>query len=103
MIMVNDIFTLATALAVGMAVGLLNFAGMWSTIHYLPIIKYPSALIMLSYIIRMAIVLATFYFIMDGRWERLLVCLVGFFIVRRVLVKRFLPEGYKMKMTYHSK
>ncbi|MCF6148297.1 MAG: ATP synthase subunit I [Candidatus Kuenenia sp.] len=99
--MINNIFTLATSFVVGMAMGILNFAGMWSTIHYLSVVKYPSVLIALSYTVRMAIILATFYFVMDGRWEKLLACMVGFFFVRRVLIKRFLPEGFKR--TYHSK
>jgi len=95
--MIGEIFFIAISLVVGVAIGIINFAGMWSTIHYLSQVKHPAILMMLSFIVRMAIIMTTFYFVMDGRWERLIACMVGFFLVRRVLMKRFLPERYHSK------
>ena len=36
----------------------------------------------------LAVVVVGFYFVMDGRWERMLACLAGFIMVRLILVSR---------------
>jgi len=41
-----------------------------------------------SYLVRTLVVVAAFYFIMDGHLIRLLVCLVGFILARTILVRR---------------
>ena len=45
-------------------------------------------LVMASFVVRTAVVVVGFYFVMDGRWERMLACLAGFIMVRLILVSR---------------
>jgi len=76
----------------GIGLGLFYFGGLWLTIRALPTNRRPMLLIAGSYIGRTAVVLAGFYFVMGGRGERILACLVGFMLVRFVLVSRLRPE-----------
>jgi F1F0 ATPase subunit 2 len=46
---------------------------------------------LVSLMIRLGVTLAGFYLVMAGRWERLLACLVGFLLMRTVLVRRLGP------------
>lgn len=41
-----------------------------------------------GFILRVTVVTAGFYMVMDGRWERLLAALLGFVLVREVMVRR---------------
>ncbi len=41
-----------------------------------------------SFALRMALVLAGFYLVMQGQWERLAVAMVGFLLVREILLRR---------------
>ncbi|MDR4508077.1 MAG: ATP synthase subunit I [Candidatus Brocadiaceae bacterium] len=89
--MIYMVFFIFVALAVGMVLGIINHAGIWCTIHHLSTVKYPAIVLMISYIVRMGMILTTFYLVMDNKWERLIACVVGFFIVRNVLIRRFRP------------
>lgn len=77
---------------VGMALGILNYAGLWFTAQSLSATKRPTLLILVSFVVRTCITLFVFYLVMEGRWERLIACTVGFFLVRHILVRRLRPE-----------
>ena len=76
----------------GMGLGLFYFGGLWLTIRQLPTCRWPVPVLLGSYVGRMAVVLVGFYFVMGGRWERVLACLVGFMMARFLLVARLRPE-----------
>lgn len=79
---------LAMAWAAGMGLGLFYFGGLWLTVRQLPTRRYPVPLFLGSFVGRTAVVVAGFYFVMGGHWERVLACLAGFIMVRQVLVSR---------------
>ena len=81
----------------GIGLGAFYFYGLWLTVRKLPTARRPLRLSLLSLFGRLAVVLAGFYFVMGGRWERLIVSLVAFLGVRTVLVRRWGPERSDLK------
>ncbi|KJS18420.1 MAG: hypothetical protein VR69_00935 [Peptococcaceae bacterium BRH_c4b] len=82
---------LLAAFVAGTGLGLFFFGGLWLTVQLLPISRRPGLLTVTSVILRMGISLIGFYLVMGGRWERLLVCLAGFVLVRYILIRRTGP------------
>lgn len=80
------------ALSGGILLGTFYFGGLWLTVRSIPGARSPALLTMGSYMSRMLITLAGFYFLMGDRLESLLVCLVGFLLARYVLFKVLRPE-----------
>lgn len=80
------------AFAAGLAFGLFFFGGLWLTVRRLPASRCPVLLLLASFAIRTAVAVVGFYFVMGGRWERALACLVGFLIMRFVLTARLRPD-----------
>jgi F1F0 ATPase subunit 2 len=82
----------ALALLAGVALGLFYFGGLWLTVQRVTTSQRPELLTLGSFVLRMAVTLAGFYWVMDGRWERLVACLAGFFVMRSLLVRRWKPQ-----------
>lgn len=77
------------SLIIGLALGFLFFSGLWKTLQYLPVTRNPSVLLMGSAIIRIGVViLGFFYLVMEGHWDRLMVGLLGFLVMRTLLARR---------------
>ena len=72
----------------GIGLGGVYFAGLWETIRKLPDVEKPVRRIALSYALRMTFVLSGFYFVMQGEWERLAAAMVGFLLMRELLLRR---------------
>ena len=91
--------TLLVPFILGSLIGLLYFTGLWQMVQRLPDAQTPLRILLLSYMGRMTLTLGGFYVIMDGAWERLAAAMVGFLILRTLLVRRFgripgsSPEG----------
>ena len=83
-----DWFYLAASLATGVMLGLLYFGGLWLTMRSLPAVRYPALVALGSFFTRTALLLAAFYLVMDGHWERLGACLTGFVVARNLVVRR---------------
>jgi len=83
---------MALSFAVGACLGVFYFGGLWLTVRQLPSARRPAVLSLCSFFGRLGVVLLGFYLVMGGQWQRLLVCLVGFFVVRVILVRRWGPE-----------
>jgi F1F0 ATPase subunit 2 len=88
----NDFLFLALALAAGVGLGIFYFAGLWLTVRKLPTTPRPVFFSLSSFFARLVVVILGFYFVMNGRWLRLLVCLFGFLCARFVLVRVWGPE-----------
>jgi F1F0 ATPase subunit 2 len=88
--MMNETLTLILAGAAGVVLGAVFFAGLWWTVRRGVASPQPALWFLGSALVRTAVALAGFYFIADGRWQRLLVCLLGF-LVARMLVMRLVP------------
>lgn len=87
------------SLIAGTALGLLYFGGLWLTVERLPKSSLPALLTMGSFLVRTGIVILGFYYIMEGRLERLLVAMVGFLITRIFLVRLISPIQAKLRKT----
>jgi F1F0 ATPase subunit 2 len=83
----NETCHLALALVTGVLLGAIFFGGLWWTVQKCVSSNQPALWFFGSVLLRMSAVLAGFYFIAQGHWERLLVCLVGF-VIARVIVTR---------------
>lgn len=79
---------LSAAFLAGMALGLFYFEALWLTVRRLSSHPRPSLLMFESLLVRLAVAMAGFYVVMDGRWERLAACLAGFFIMRALVSRR---------------
>jgi F1F0 ATPase subunit 2 len=78
---------LSLALVTGVLLGAIFFGGLWWTVRKCVSAKQPALWFFGSVLLRMTVVLAGFYFVAHGHWERLLVCLLGF-VMARVVVTR---------------
>src|SRR4030042_6317591 len=81
-IMMNENFNLLLLLLTGILLGAMFFGGLWWTVRKGVSSKKPALWFFGSMLLRTSIVLAGFYFMARGHWERLLVCLLGFVMTR---------------------
>lgn len=82
----NDTLTLLLAYAVGGTLGIGFFGGLWWTVRKGVSSRQPALWFFGSMLLRMGLALLGFYVVAGGRWERLLVCLVGFIMARPVVI-----------------
>lgn len=77
----------------GLVVGGLYFAGLWMTVSHLSDARRPMLLLAGSALVRLALLLGAIYLIMDGRWERLMACVLGVLVARTAILvwRRRLP------------
>lgn len=81
----NEVIRMGLVGMVGLLLGAVFFGGLWWTVRN-GVSSRRSALWFLgSLILRTGIVLAGFYWVSDGRWERLIACLFGFIGARFVV------------------
>jgi len=89
----NEALNLISALVVGFLLGAVFFGGLWWTVQRGLSSKRPAIWFFGSLLLRTSTAVAGFYFASGGHWERLLICLFGFFIARRVVIRLTkLPE-----------
>jgi F1F0 ATPase subunit 2 len=78
--------------AAGLAAGLIYFTGLWWTVRRLQTSRRPTVLTLASFALRAVFVLAAFYFVAQGHWERFLGCMVGFLLARVAVTRRLSPQ-----------
>ena len=83
----NSIFILVLALVAGLMLGAIFFGGLWWTVRKGVFSKSPALWFLGSMLLRMGIVLAGFYFVGRGDWQRLVSCLLGFIIARFIVMR----------------
>jgi len=88
----NDALSLAPAMATGLLLGMIFFGGLWWTVRKAFSSKQPALWFLGSLLLRISTTLAGFYFVSGGDWERLLVCLVGFFLARLIVTRLTRPQ-----------
>jgi F1F0 ATPase subunit 2 len=83
----NETLMLVVAGVAGLVLGAIFFGGLWWTVRKGVSTPRPALWFFGSMLLRMGLVLAGFYFVGGGQWQRLLVCLLGF-VIARFLVTR---------------
>jgi F1F0 ATPase subunit 2 len=83
----NNFLLLALALAAGLVLGAIFFGGLWWTVRRGIFAKSPALWFLGSMLLRMGIVLAGFYYVGRGDWQRLVTCLTGFIIARFIVTR----------------
>jgi F1F0 ATPase subunit 2 len=83
----HEILMRVVAGAVGVVLGAVFFGGLWWTVRQGVTSPRPALWFVGSMLLRTGIVLAGFYFVGDGQWQRLLVCLLGFVIARFLVMQ----------------
>ncbi len=101
----NEALGLVLALAPGALLGATFFGGLWWTVRRGFSSKRPALLFCGSLLLRTGIAVTGFYFVADGDWRRLLVCLVGFSGARLVvtwLATRMAEPSYPAEAASHA-
>lgn len=80
------------AFAAGIGLGALYLATLWLAVRYLFRLKYGPLLLVGSAWLRIGLLLAVWYWVSGGHWERLLACLAGFVVIR-VAATRWASAG----------
>ena len=83
----NEALILALASLAGGGLGAIFFGGLWWTVRRGISSPRPQLWFLGSLVLRTSIVLAGFYFVGRGQWQRLLLCLIGF-VMGRLIVMR---------------
>jgi F1F0 ATPase subunit 2 len=84
---------LVLSFAAGGLVGALFFTGLWFTVRRLPSAANPVLLMIGSAALRLGLVLPALAFIAGGSWGRLAMSILGFLVLRTVLILRWRPTG----------
>ena len=88
------------ALVGGISLGIIFFGGLWWTVQRGVSSKQPALWFFVSLMLRTVIVLAGFYFVMQGDWRRLVASLFGFILARLCIVRLTSPAfGKRTQMT----
>lgn len=90
----TDWLMLGLSLVCGLALGAFYFGGLWYTVARIPDTPRPAWLLVASFVARSVVVLAGFAGVMLATGSRLDtagLCLLGFILVRFVLVRRLGP------------
>jgi F1F0 ATPase subunit 2 len=82
----NETLSLVLSLVAGILLGAIFFGGLWWTVRKVVSSKRSALWVFCSLLFRMGIVLAGFFFIAHGHWERLLISLLGFVVARPIVM-----------------
>ncbi len=75
------------AFIAGMAIGLFFFGSLWWVVSRVQRTERPEYWIVVSFFVRSAIALSGFYLVSSGRFERLVACILGFLLMRFIIVR----------------
>lgn len=79
------------AFIAGAVLGSFFFGSLWLTVRQLPTTGWPIRLVIGSYVGRMAIACLGFYLMVQGGWPRAIAGLLGFVVMRFVLIRHLRP------------
>lgn len=81
----------ALALVAGAALGLFYFGGLWLTLQRVGQSRHPAAFALASFFGRTVVVVAGIYLVASASWRRIAACLLGFVVVRGLMIRRVRP------------
>lgn len=94
------------ALLGGMGIGVVFFGGLWITIRRVKTMQRPGTVLFVSSFVRIVFALGGLYVLAWGRWERLLIAVIGFVLARLIVIRSFgYPEmvsPQKTELTPHE-
>lgn len=83
-----------TALLFGICLGAVYFGGLWMTVKLLPAVqRLTLVIIVVSYLIRITLTMAGFYYILVIDWKQFVSCAIGFILVRQLIMRRVRSGG----------
>ena len=83
----SETILLVLCMVAGALLGAIFFGGLWWTVQRGVASSNPALVFLVSMLLRTGIVVAGFYLISQGRWQRLLACLLGFILVRAIVTR----------------
>ena len=89
--MQTDLFSIVSALAMGTALGLFYFGGLWYTVKEIRNRKHPYRLIGLSFLVRTIVCLSGFLLILKQGLFAFFLTFVTFLLIRVVLTRKLGP------------
>ncbi len=75
--------------AAGLGLGLFFYGGLWWTVRKMPRARHPVGMMLASFVVRLGVTTAGFALLTAGDWRRMLAALLGFVLMRGMLVNRF--------------
>lgn len=90
----TDVWMLVVSLVIGLALGAAYFGGLWLVVRRLNRLAAPAVWLGVGVVLRLVLVLAGLYLVMDGRWERLVAAVAGLLLARTAamaMARRGLP------------
>ncbi|MFP3870188.1 MAG: ATP synthase subunit I [Syntrophobacteria bacterium] len=97
-----DLPYLLLALIAGAGIGTVYFLGLWWTVQRLSRARHPFLLVIGSLAGRLSVTLLCFYLVTAGCWPSLLSCVLGFLMIRGLLVQHLKPEKTAWQHGGHS-
>ena len=83
----NETLMQLLAWMAGSVLGVIFFGGLWWTVRQGVASQRPLLWFLGSLLLRVGITLAGFYFVSNGHWQRLLLCLLGFVMARLIVTR----------------
>lgn len=80
----------------GLVLGLFYFGGLWVGLKAGLKSRNPAAVFLLSFVIRISVVLLSFYLLVTHHWMSLLVCIPFFLAGRFIITKYLVPDAGKL-------
>jgi F1F0 ATPase subunit 2 len=78
---------MVASFAVGVGLGAIFFGGLKLTVRQIFTVRYPALLALGSFVLRTVLVVAGFFWVGDGQWQRYAAALVGFVLARFLLMR----------------
>lgn len=88
----TEVMTGFMAWAVGVGLGAIFFGGLWWTLARAVTSERPVVWFAGSFVVRTGLTLSGFYLVSNGRWEPLLLCMLGFLMARVVAIRLTRPS-----------
>lgn len=89
----NEILSFGMTIIAGFFLGTIFFGGLWWTVRLGLQSQNPATWFIVSFFLRTTSVLAGFYFLLDGHWERLVTSMMGFLIARILIMQLTKPTS----------
>ena len=98
----NEIILYVLIFIGGFILGIIFFGGLWLTVKKGVKSKIPAVLFVLSSLIRTAILLLVFYYLIRYDWVFSIFCLIGFILGRYIMVRKIRTLNKPVQLNVNS-